>query len=92
KLLFWGRMKVLHTLIYLAMGWLVVFFVSDFKEALPIQALYWMLGGGLAYTVGTLFYAAKKMPFYHAVWHIFVLAGSAFFFGGIYTIVLPLIV
>ncbi len=92
KLVFWGRMKVLHTLIYLAMGWIVVFFINDFIAAFPVESLYWMLAGGLSYTIGTIFYAMKKMPFYHAVWHLFVLAGSAFFFGGIYITVLPLIV
>ena len=91
KLVFWGRLKVLHTLIYLAMGWLVVFFFNDFKEALPREVLYWMLAGGLSYTIGTIFYASKKLPYYHAIWHVFVLGGSASFFFGIYHYVLPLI-
>lgn len=92
KLLFWGKVKVLHTLIYLAMGWLIVFFIGDFRKVLPVQVVYWMLGGGLSYSIGTLFYAAKKMPYYHAVWHLFVLAGSAFFYGAVSIYVLPLIV
>ncbi len=91
KLVFWGRLKPLHTLIYLAMGWLVVFYFNDFKAALPPEVLYWMLGGGLSYSLGTLFYASKKLPYYHAIWHVFVLGGSAAFFVGIYRYVLPLI-
>ncbi|MDC7233046.1 MAG: hemolysin III family protein [Spirochaetales bacterium] len=90
KLVFWGRVKVLHTLIYLAMGWLIVFFIKDFAAVLPGRVLFWMLGGGLSYSVGTIFYASKKIPFYHAIWHVFVLAGSAFFYGAVYIFVIPL--
>ena len=91
KLVFWGRLKLLHTLIYLAMGWLVVFYFNDFKAVLPGELLGWMLTGGLFYSIGTLFYASKKLPFYHAIWHVFVLGGSAAFFIGVYRYVLPLI-
>ena len=91
KLVFWNRVKPLHTIIYLLMGWLIVFYVKDLRMVLPPEVGFWILGGGLSYTVGTLFYAAKKMPYYHAVWHLFVAAGSAFFFGGIYLYALPLI-
>lgn len=91
KLVFWGKMSVLHTLIYLAMGWLIVFFIKDFRAVLPVQIVFWMLGGGLSYTIGTIFYASKKLPYYHAIWHVFVLAGSAIFYGGVYFYILPLI-
>lgn len=91
KLVFWGKVKVLHTLIYLAMGWLIVFFIKDFRAVLPVQIVFWMLGGGLSYSIGTIFYASKKLPYYHAIWHLFVLAGSAIFYGGVYFYVLPLI-
>jgi hemolysin III len=91
KLVFWGRLRLLHTLIYLAMGWLVVFYFEYFRAVLPPELLYWMLAGGLSYTLGTLFYASKKLPYYHAIWHVFVLAGSFSFFIGIYRYVLPLI-
>lgn len=91
KIVFWGKVKVLHTLIYLAMGWLIVFFIKDFRAVLPVQIVFWMLGGGLSYSIGTIFYASKKLPYYHAIWHVFVLAGSAIFYGGVYFYVLPLI-
>jgi hemolysin III len=90
KLVFWAKVKPLHTIIYLLMGWLIVFYVKDLKQVLPPQVGAWILGGGLSYTAGTLFYAAKKMPYYHAVWHLFVVAGSAFFYGGVYLYALPL--
>ena len=89
KLVFWNRLKPLHTVIYLLMGWLIVFYLKDLKESIPPQAGYSILGGGLSYTIGTLFYAAKKLPFYHAVWHLFVVAGSAFFYWSIYHYVIP---
>lgn len=92
KLVFWGRHKVLHTLVYLAMGWLVVFYINDLRRVVPVEAGYWILGGGLAYSVGTLFYASKKLPYYHAIWHLFVLAGSLLFWWGIYLHVLPVMV
>lgn len=91
KLVFWGKVPVLHTLIYLAMGWMIVFFIKDFRLVLPVQVIFWLLGGGLSYSIGTIFYASKKMPYYHAVWHLFVLAGSAFLYGGVYLYVLPML-
>ena len=90
KLFFWGRLKPFHTLIYLAMGWIIVFYIKDIRTVLPPESGVWILGGGLSYTVGTLFYASKKIPYYHAIWHLFVVAGSGFFWGGIYLHVLPL--
>lgn len=89
KLIFWGRVKPLHTIIYLLMGWLIVFFFQDMKESLPQEVFPWIIGGGISYTVGTLFYASKKLPHYHAVWHGFVLLGSGFHFLGIYFHVFP---
>jgi hemolysin III len=91
KLIFWGRLRVVHTLLYLIMGWLVAFYLGDLKAVVPMETAYWIIGGGLFYTVGTLFYASKKLPFYHAIWHLFVLGGSAFFWLGIFLHVMPVI-
>ncbi len=90
KLVFWNRVKPLHTVIYLIMGWLIVFYFKDLKKILNQETLYWILGGGLSYTIGTIFYGLKKIPYYHAIWHLFVTGGSAFFFGAIYQFILPL--
>src|SRR5690606_34794535 len=77
KLFSTGRLKRLSTAIYLGMGWLVVVAVRPFVEAVPLETLLWLLAGGLAYTMGTAFYHCRRIPFSHAVWHLFVLAGSA---------------
>jgi len=83
-LIFWGRFKVFHVVLYIAMGWLIVFIWKPVTSVIPLSLLKWIIAGGLTYTVGTIFYAMKKLPFYHAIWHVFVLGGSIFFFLGIY--------
>ena len=77
KLFFTGRLKRLSTGMYLGMGWLSVIAAQPFLEALPVGTLLWLLAGGLAYTMGTAFYHSRRIPYAHAVWHLFVLAGSA---------------
>ena len=76
KLFFTGRFKGVSTLIYLAMGWLMLVAIKPFMEVVPHETLYWLFGGGLAYTLGTVFYMSKR-NYSHAVWHGFVLVGSA---------------
>lgn len=90
KLFFTGRFKRLSTLIYLGMGWLAVVAMQPIVAALSTQALLWMVAGGLAYTSGTVFYHNRRIPFAHAVWHLFVLAGSACHFVAVATQVVPL--
>ena len=77
KLFFTGRFKGLSTLIYLGMGWMVVLAIKPFLRQIPMDTLAWLLGGGLAYTFGTIFYMSRRIPFAHAIWHAFVLLGSA---------------
>lgn len=77
KLFCTGRFPRLSTATYLAMGWLALAAAGPLVRALPTQALLWLLAGGLAYTVGTLFFHSRRLPFAHAIWHVFVLAGSA---------------
>lgn len=89
KLVFWGRVKPLHTIFYLLMGWMVVFFFQDLKASVPAALLPWMLAGGAVYSLGTVFYGLKKIPHYHAVWHLFVLMGSACMYLGIYLHIFP---
>lgn len=71
-----GRFKVLSVVLYLLLGWLVVVAFKPLMAALPTGGLALLVAGGLAYTVGVAFYAAKPLPFHHAVWHLFVLLGS----------------
>lgn len=77
KLFFTGRFRVLSTAIYVGMGWLVLVAAKPLLGALSGWELGWLLAGGLFYTVGTLFYHRPSMRYSHAVWHLFVLAGSA---------------
>jgi hemolysin III len=76
KLFFTGRFRVLSTLVYLFMGWLVMVAIKPLAEALPRGSLIMLLAGGLAYSLGTVFYLWKRLPYHHAVWHLFVLTGS----------------
>lgn len=81
-LVFWGRLKPMHVVFYLAMGWMLVFFWNDIVPFLPHGLMPWVLAGGITYTLGVIFYAIKQIPHYHAIWHIFCVGGSAFFFIG----------
>jgi hemolysin III len=77
KSVFGPRYRVLSLVLYLAMGWLGLVAVLPLWRALPPWGVAWLFGGGAFYTLGTFFYAWKRLPFNHAVWHLFVLAGSA---------------
>lgn len=74
---------------YIAMGWLIIVAAGPMLESVPQPALWLLLAGGLAYTVGTIFYAKDEhIPFGHAIWHIFVLLGAASHFIAIYFYIL----
>ena len=77
KLFFTGRFKLVSTLIYLAMGWLVLVAIVPMTRALDAWALGWLFGGGIAYTAGTFFYMSRRIPYAHTIWHSFVIGGSA---------------
>lgn len=77
KFFFVGRFKVLSTLMYIAMGWMIVFAIKPLMAVLPQYGLMLLFIGGILYTVGAVLYLFDKIPYNHAVWHIFVLAGSA---------------
>jgi hemolysin III len=89
QVFFIGRFRVLQTLIYLLMGWLVVVAAKPLFAHVPRPGLLWLLFGGLCYTVGALFYLWKKLPMHHAVWHLFVLGGSICHYFAILFYVLP---
>ena len=78
KLRFTGRFKLVSTLIYVGMGWIAIFALTPLTKSLPKEAVQGMFAGGLCYTLGTVFYLVKKIPYHHGFWHLSVLAGSAF--------------
>ncbi|NJL75724.1 MAG: hemolysin III family protein [Saprospiraceae bacterium] len=73
----WGyKYQVLSTIVYLLMGWLVVFFGRSFLLSMPLSCSILLGLGGLFYTIGVIFYLWEKWTYHHAIWHIFVLLGS----------------
>ena len=88
KLYHTGRYDRLSTAMYVFMGWMIIFAINPLIDNLSPAGLSWLSAGGIAYTVGALFYSLKKMPFGHATFHIFVLAGSACHFVSVYFFVL----
>lgn len=76
KLFFTGKFEIFSTLLYLVMGWLIIFDFSNLSEALGPNGILWLFAGGLSYTVGIIFYAIHKVPYFHVIWHLFVLGGA----------------
>lgn len=87
KLFFTGRFKLVSTLIYLAMGWLVVVVYQPLTQVISTQCLVFVALGGAFYTLGALFYLAKRVPYSHAIWHVFVMLGSGFHFAAVASLV-----
>lgn len=77
KIFFVHKFKRASLITYLVMGWLSLLVIWELYQALPAAAFNLLLAGGVAYTVGAGFYAAKQYRYTHAIWHLFVLAGAA---------------
>ncbi|MDB9781603.1 hemolysin III family protein [Winogradskyella sp.] len=84
KLFFTGKFEAFSTLLYLVMGWLIVFDFSNLSETISPDGVLWLFAGGLFYTVGIVFYAIHKIPYNHVIWHLFVLGGAICHFFMIY--------
>jgi hemolysin III len=89
QMAFPGRFRGVMTLLYVVMGWLAVVAAKSLMASLSMEGLIWLLAGGLFYTCGVYFYYRKRFLFSHAVWHLFVLAGSLCHFVAIFEYVLP---
>lgn len=89
KLFFTGRFGIISTLMYVFMGWLIVFAIKPLINNFSAQGLGWLFAGGVAYTLGAVIYGIKKLHYNHAVFHIFVLAGSACHFVSVYFYIAP---
>lgn len=90
KLFFTGRYNRLSTIMYVVMGWVIVFAIKPLLAHLSGEGVFWLIAGGVAYTVGALIYSLKKIRFNHAIFHLFVLLGSVCHFAAVMFYVLPL--
>ena len=87
KIFYAGRFKVLSTLIYLFMGWMIILVYKDLVVLIPNFSLKLLIFSGISYSVGTIFYLMKKLKFSHGIWHLFVLSGSIFNYFSVYYLV-----
>jgi hemolysin III len=87
--LFVGRFEVVSTIIYLAMGWIGVVAVREFLNHVPMGALGWVLAGGIAYSLGIVFFMWHKLKYHHAIWHTMVMVGTVCHFFAILFHVVP---
>lgn len=74
------RFRKLSMVCYIAMGWAIVFAMKPLLETVPLGGIILLVGGGLLYTAGTVFYVMKRHKYFHSVWHLFVVAGSVLHF------------
>lgn len=89
KALCMERWETLSVVLYVAMGWAVVATIKPALSAIPPIAIALMAIGGVAYTAGIIFYAWSRLPYHHAIWHLFVLAGSITHFIAVLYFVVP---
>ncbi|MCT7942995.1 hemolysin III family protein [Shewanella sp. ULN5] len=87
KTLFIGRFKAFSLLLYLLMGWLCVTVMHDLIANMSQTSFNLLISGGLSYSLGVIFYANKKIPYNHAIWHLFVLGGAFTHFFSIYLVI-----
>ncbi|WP_090399196.1 PAQR family membrane homeostasis protein TrhA [Natribacillus halophilus] len=90
KAFFVKRFRLLSTLFYIGMGWLIVVAWAPLAAAVPTGGLILLVIGGFFYTVGAVFYLWRSFPYHHAVWHVFVIAGSAAHFFAVFLYIIPL--
>ena len=84
KLFFTGKFKILSTAMYVLMGWLIVFYFKDLSLNLHEKGVFYLVLGGVLYTIGAILYSIKKIKFNHAIFHFFVLGGSFCHFLSVY--------
>jgi len=89
KVFFTGKFDLVSTLMYVFMGWIIIFAIKPLVSNLSSEGLFWLFAGGVAYTVGAIIYSVEKIKFNHAIFHMFVLLGSFSHFVSVYFYVLP---
>ena len=90
KIVFGDRFPVTTVLLYLGMGWLGVVIMEPLLDQIGTAGVVWLVIGGLAYTFGLIFFCWESLPHHHAIWHLFVMAGSTCHFFAVMLHVLPL--
>ncbi len=88
KLFFTGKFDLLSAIAYVVMGWLIVIAFQPLVANLPAAGLWWLIAGGISYTLGAVFYIWTKLPYHHGIFHILVLAGSICHFIAVFWYVL----
>ncbi|PQJ80392.1 PAQR family membrane homeostasis protein TrhA [Polaribacter porphyrae] len=86
KLFFTGKFEKISTIMYLLMGWQVLFFIKPLMNSLSKEGLQFLIAGGIFYSVGAILYMIQKMPYNHAIFHVFVLLGTLSHFLAIYNL------
>ena len=89
KIFYTGRFDILSTILYLAMGWLIIFSSKSLLQSLDFNGLLWLISGGIAYTIGAILYSINKLKLNHAIFHLFVLVGTFCRFISVYFYVIP---
>ena len=89
KAIFIRRFAIVSGIIYVVMGWMVVIAAKPLLERVPPGAIGWLVAGGIAYTAGLVFFAGKRIPHHHAIWHVFVLIGSICHYIAVLLYVVP---
>ena len=90
KLFFIGRFNVISTILYVGMGWLIIFSFKSLMYNLDFNGLVWLIAGGISYTIGAVLYSIHQIKFNHFIFHLFVLLGTFCHFVSIYFYVIPI--
>jgi hemolysin III len=89
KGLFFDRLPVFSTVLYVLMGWTAIVIIKPLLTHLSLHSVLWLIGGGIFYTSGIFFFASERLRLSHTIWHVFVMLGSACHFCAVYFYVLP---
>jgi len=84
KLFYTGRFSLLSTLLYVFMGWIILFAIQPLLASFGGPGLSWLIAGGVSYTLGAVLYSIRRLPLNHAIFHLFVLLGSCCHFVAVY--------
>ncbi len=86
KALFTGKMEMLSTIAYVLMGWVILFAIKPLYDSVSGLCFTYLVLGGVSYTLGTFFFIKDKRPYFHSIWHLFVLGGSVMHFFAVMNI------